>query len=75
MNARLSSKARIEKSTYHMQELKAKMNRMRQAEHERLKQLSLYSGEAIKELERKLEQAERILKLAEINRKVRGALE
>lgn len=58
-----------------MQELKAKMNRMRQAEHERLKQLSLYSGEAIKELERKLEQAERILKLAEINRKVRGALE
>lgn len=46
------------------------MNRMRQAEHERLKQLSLHSGEAIKELERKLEQAERILKLAELNRKV-----
>ncbi|GAQ79671.1 hypothetical protein KFL_000350250 [Klebsormidium nitens] len=54
----------------HYQELKSKMNRMRQAEHERLKQLSLYSGEAIKELERKLEQAERILKLAELNRKM-----
>mmetsp|Transcript_36300 Transcript_36300/g.43865 ORF Transcript_36300/g.43865 Transcript_36300/m.43865 type:complete len:516 (-) Transcript_36300:287-1834(-) len=54
----------------HYQELKGGMNRFRGAEGERLKQLSINSGTCIKELEKKLKRAEKILQLAELNRKM-----
>merc|ERR1712054_410951 len=53
----------------HYQDLKGGMNRFRVAEGNRLKQLSINSGNCIKELEKKLGMANKILKLAELNRK------
>lgn len=52
----------------HYQDLKGGMNRFRSSEGNRLKQLSVNSGASIKELKNKLTLAEKILKLAELNR-------
>ncbi|ELU04099.1 hypothetical protein CAPTEDRAFT_167685 [Capitella teleta] len=54
----------------HFQELKGQMNKLREAERERLTKLTLESNAAIKELKRKAEKGERILRLAEMCRKV-----
>jgi len=54
----------------HFQELKGQMNRLRENERERLTKLTLESNAAIKELKRKCEKGERILKLAEMCRKL-----
>ncbi|XP_048582995.1 dynein regulatory complex subunit 2 [Nematostella vectensis] len=51
-------------------ELKAEMNKMREAERAQLTQLTLQSNAAIKELQRKHEKGERILKLSEMCRKL-----
>eukprot|EP00232_Nephroselmis_pyriformis_P026137 CAMPEP_0182864200 /NCGR_PEP_ID=MMETSP0034_2-20130328/7042_1 /TAXON_ID=156128 /ORGANISM="Nephroselmis pyriformis, Strain CCMP717" /LENGTH=528 /DNA_ID=CAMNT_0024996449 /DNA_START=166 /DNA_END=1749 /DNA_ORIENTATION=+ len=59
----------------HYQELKGRMNKFRNGEGGRLKALSIQSGAAIKELERKMAAAERILKLAELNRKLETEME
>ncbi|KAK3751513.1 hypothetical protein QZH41_019090 [Actinostola sp. cb2023] len=51
-------------------ELKAEMNKMRDSERARLTQLTLKSNAAIKQLTSKLEKGERIVKLAEMSRKL-----
>mgnify|MGYP003684409293 CR=1 FL=1 len=53
-----------------LQELKARMNRFRDAEGRRLMELTINSQASIKTLKEKLEKAERILKLAEVTRKL-----
>ncbi|KAI9309711.1 coiled-coil domain-containing protein 65-like protein, partial [Zopfochytrium polystomum] len=53
----------------HFQALKRKMNNFREAEHQRLTDLTLMSSKTIKELESKVDRAEKIIKLAEMNRK------
>lgn len=54
----------------HFQELKGQMNRLRESERERLTKLTLESNAAIKELKRKADKGERILRLAEMCRKL-----
>lgn len=56
--------------TQHYQNLRAKMNRFRNEQAEKLKSLTLNSNNAIKTLQGKLERAERILKLGEVCRKL-----
>jgi len=54
----------------HYQELKGRMNRVRDAEDKRLTDLTLNARGTIGDLTDKLTMAERILKLAELNRKL-----
>merc|ERR1712002_101408 len=54
----------------HFQELKGQMNQLREKERERLTKLTLMSNESIKELKRKCEKGERILRLSEMCRKL-----
>jgi len=54
----------------HFQELKGQMNKLRENERGRLTKLTLESNAAIKELTRQCEKGERILKLAEMCRKL-----
>ena len=54
----------------HFQELKSRMNKFRESEGRRLQELVINSQAAIKSLQGKLERAERILKLAELARKL-----
>eukprot|EP00741_Cyanophora_paradoxa_P017163 tig00020960_g16575.t1 len=54
----------------HFQELKAKMNRFREAEARRLTELTTTARSTIKKLKERLAQAEKIIKLAELNRKM-----
>lgn len=54
----------------HYHRLKASMDKFRQGEGQRLKALSLNSREAIDELKKKVEMAEKILHLAELCRKL-----
>ena len=54
----------------HYHSLKARMNNFRSVEAERLKALTLDSGAAIKTLKEKVQAAERMIKLAELNRKL-----
>ncbi|XP_071946491.1 dynein regulatory complex subunit 2-like [Antedon mediterranea] len=55
---------------HHFHELKSQMNRFRENERARLTQLTLQSSAALKELQRKVDKGERILKLAEQCRKL-----
>eukprot|EP01135_Chromosphaera_perkinsii_P006115 Nk52_evm2s403 gene=Nk52_evmTU2s403 len=55
---------------HHFQELKSRMNRFREGESKRLTELTLTCTKVIKELTRKKEKAEKILKLAEMNRQL-----
>ncbi|KAK7505903.1 hypothetical protein BaRGS_00002625 [Batillaria attramentaria] len=59
-----------ERMTAHFQELKAQMNKIRDAEREKLTKLTLESSAAIKELKRQKEKGEQILRLAEMCRKL-----
>ncbi|KAJ1558798.1 Dynein regulatory complex subunit 2 [Nowakowskiella sp. JEL0078] len=54
----------------HFQELKFKMNAFRDAEKRKLTKLTILSQGVIKQLEEKVEMAEKIVKLAEMNRKL-----
>lgn len=54
----------------HFHELKGQMNKLREGERERLTKLTLDSNAAIKELKRKTDKGERILRLAEMCRKL-----
>jgi len=54
----------------HFQELKGRMNKFRETEARRLQELTINSQASIKALKAKLERAERILKLAELTRKL-----
>merc|ERR1719446_480234 len=54
----------------HFQELKGRMNKFRETEARRLQELTINSQSSIKALKTKLERAERILKLAELTRKL-----
>ncbi|KAJ8312698.1 hypothetical protein KUTeg_010071 [Tegillarca granosa] len=54
----------------HFQDLKAQMNKLRDAERDKLTKLTLESNAAIKELKRQQEKVETILKLAEMSRKL-----
>lgn len=54
----------------HFQELKGQMNRLREIERERLTKLTLESNAAIKELKKKADKGERILKQMEMCRKL-----
>lgn len=54
----------------HFQELKGQMNKLRDLEREKLTKLTLESNSAIKELKRKSEKGGKILKLAEMCRKL-----
>merc|ERR1711988_818254 len=54
----------------HFQELKGRMNRFREQEGRRLQQLTINSEKAIQGLEKRMERVEKILKLAELNRKM-----
>ena len=54
----------------HFQELKARMNRFREREAARLQELTINSQAAITTLTERKERAERILKLAELTRKL-----
>lgn len=54
----------------HFQELKGQMNKLREVQRERLTKLTLESNAAIKELKRKSEKGERIMRLAEMCRKL-----
>lgn len=65
-----SLKEEREKMLAYFQELKGQMNKLREAERERLTKLTLESNAAIKELKRRCEKGERILKLAEMCRKL-----
>nr|KAG5713237.1 hypothetical protein BaRGS_007764 [Batillaria attramentaria] len=62
--------AERERMTAHFQELKAQMNKIRDAEREKLTKLTLESSAAIKELKRQKEKGEQILRLAEMCRKL-----
>lgn len=57
-------------STCMFQELKGRMNKFREREGRRLQELTINSQAAISTLKTKLEKAERILKLAELTRKL-----
>ena len=60
----------------HFQELKGRMNKFREREALRLQELTINSQAAIKTLKARLEKAERIIKLAELDAQVRdGARE
>ena len=52
------------------QSLKKKMNNFREQERERLTELTILSNNTIKTLKGKVEKAEMIIKLAEMNRKL-----
>eukprot|EP01137_Pigoraptor_chileana_P035014 Opistho-2@28421 len=54
----------------HFQELKSRMNSYRDSERGRLTRLTLASNKAMKALKQRLNDAERMLKLAEMNRKL-----
>ncbi|CAH1801399.1 unnamed protein product [Owenia fusiformis] len=54
----------------HFQQLKGQMNKLREIEREKLTKLTLESNTAIKESKRKAEKGERILRLAEMCRKM-----
>ena len=54
----------------HYQELKGSMNKFRSKEGKKLQALILNSGAAAKELDEKLAKAEKLLKLAELSRKM-----
>ncbi|KAK2170331.1 hypothetical protein LSH36_3g13035 [Paralvinella palmiformis] len=54
----------------HFQDLKGQMNKLRASEHDRLTKLTLQSNAALKELKRKSEKGERILRLSEMCRKL-----
>ncbi|ORY37053.1 hypothetical protein BCR33DRAFT_854921 [Rhizoclosmatium globosum] len=54
----------------HFQALKRRMNTFRKNEHKRLTDLTLLSSKVIKDLKVKVEKAEQIIKLAEMNRKL-----
>jgi len=54
----------------HFQELKQRMNKFREREGRRLQELTINSQAAISSLKGRLEKAERILKLAELTRKL-----
>lgn len=54
----------------HFQALKRKMNAFREQEHHRLTDLTLMSSKTIKSLQGKVDKAEKIIKLAEMNRKL-----
>jgi len=54
----------------HFQELKRKLNRYRENEKEKLITLTTMSNKTIKNLKEKVNLAEKILKLAEMNRKL-----
>ncbi|KAJ3324163.1 Dynein regulatory complex subunit 2 [Blyttiomyces sp. JEL0837] len=53
----------------HFQALKKRMNAFRDQERRRLTELTLQSSKVIKDLDAKVEKAEKIIKLAEMNRK------
>jgi len=55
----------------HFQELKSRMNKFRESEGRRLQELVINAQSALKALQAKLEKAERILRLAELARKLR----
>ncbi|XP_068678693.1 dynein regulatory complex subunit 2-like [Montipora capricornis] len=67
-NRLIKEQREVVASQFH--ELKAEMNKMRDLERSRLTQLTLQSNAAIKELKRSHEKGERILKLAEMSRKL-----
>jgi chromosome segregation ATPase len=54
----------------HFQSLKHRMNDFREEEHSKLTQMTVLSNGCIKNLGSKVERAEKILKLAEMNRKL-----
>ncbi|KAJ3407891.1 hypothetical protein CcCBS67573_g04761 [Chytriomyces confervae] len=54
----------------HFQALKRRMNMFRKNEHSRLTDLTLLSSKVLKELQVKVDKAEMIIKLAEMNRKL-----
>jgi predicted nuclease with TOPRIM domain len=54
----------------HFQSLKYRMNEFREEEHAKLTEMTVLSNGSIKNLESKVEKAEKILKLAEMNRKL-----
>ncbi|KAJ3076801.1 Dynein regulatory complex subunit 2 [Podochytrium sp. JEL0797] len=54
----------------HFQALKRRMNAFRKSEHKRLTDLTILSSNVLKELQGKVEKAEMIIKLAEMNRKL-----
>jgi len=54
----------------HFQELKSRMNKFRESEGRRLQELVINAQSALKALQAKLEKAERILRLAELARKL-----
>ncbi|KAJ3300086.1 Dynein regulatory complex subunit 2, partial [Borealophlyctis nickersoniae] len=54
----------------HFQGLKRRMNSFREQERRKLTELTILSNGAIKELQGKVEKAEKIIKLAEMNRKL-----
>ncbi|KAI8815954.1 uncharacterized protein EV422DRAFT_336982 [Fimicolochytrium jonesii] len=55
---------------HHFQHLKRQMNSFREKERRKLTELTILSNKAIKELKGKVEQAEKIIRLAEMNRKL-----
>ncbi|KAK3591488.1 hypothetical protein CHS0354_031595 [Potamilus streckersoni] len=59
-----------EKMLAHFQELKAQMNKMRDAERDKLTKMTLESNAALKELTRLKDKGEQILKVAEMCRKL-----
>ncbi|KAJ3209492.1 Dynein regulatory complex subunit 2 [Dinochytrium kinnereticum] len=54
----------------HFQSLKRKMNTFREQERRRLTDLTLISSKVLKDLQEKVDKAEKIIKLAEMNRKL-----
>ncbi|KND01614.1 uncharacterized protein SPPG_03412 [Spizellomyces punctatus DAOM BR117] len=54
----------------HFQSLKRKMNSFREEERRKLTELTIVSNRVIKDLESKIERAEKIIRLAEMNRKL-----
>ncbi|XP_067650680.1 dynein regulatory complex subunit 2-like [Haliotis asinina] len=65
-----SLKEERERMLAHFQDLKAQMNKLRDAERDKLTKLTLESNAAIKELKRQKEKAEQIMRLAEMCRKL-----
>jgi len=59
-----------EKVVGHYQELKGRMNQVREAEDRRLTELTLNSRKAIQDLTEKLNLSEKIIRLGELNRKL-----
>lgn len=59
-----------EKMLKHFQELKAQMNKVREAERDKLTKVTLESNSAIKEVKRQHDKVEQILKVAEMCRKL-----